>query len=127
MDKSALVSVDLEKGSKILQILDDAGLRVNVALWVVLAEYGDWRLVLSSRKFDAAGLTGGYGLLHDALDAAGFSLEETPPVMILNANDPFIRALRKIFGKAKSVEGMRLGGQTFGDRFVEDAYTYRVS
>ncbi len=127
MDKAALVGLEVEKGSRMLQILDDAGLQVKVALWAVLADYGDWRLILSSRKFDAAGPTGGYGLLHDTLDAAGFTLEETPTVGIFRTNDPFIRALRKTFGKAKSVEGMRLGGQTFGDRFVEDAYAYRIA
>jgi len=127
MDKTALVGLDVEKGSKILQALDDAGLGVKVALWAVLADYGDWRLILSSRKFDAAGPTGGYGLLHDTLDAAGITLEETPTVGLFRTNDPFIRSLRKIFGKAKSVDGMRLGGQTFGDRFIEDAYTYRIS
>ncbi len=41
--------------------------------------------------------------------------------------DPFIKGLRKMFGKAKSVEGMRLGLQTIGGRFIEDAYVYRIS
>jgi hypothetical protein len=76
MDKAALVSVDLARGARILQILDAAGLGVNVALWAVLGDYEDWRLLLSSRKFDAAGPIGGYGLLHDALDAAGFTLTQ---------------------------------------------------
>jgi hypothetical protein len=125
--KTVLVSPDIDKGAKILQILDDAGLKVTVALWAFLPEYEDWRLILSSRKFDAAGLKEAYGLLHDTLDAAGFSLEETPIVGIFRSTDPFIRSLRKIFGKTKSVDGMRLGGQTFGDRFVEDAYAYRIS
>lgn len=127
MAKTVLVSPDIDKGAKILQILDDAGLKVTVALWAFLPEYEDWRLILSSRKFDAAGLKEAYGLLHDTLDAAGFSLEETPIVGIFRSTDPFIRSLRKIFGKTKSVDGMRLGGQTFGDRFVEDAYAYRIS
>jgi hypothetical protein len=125
--KTVLVGPDIERGTKILQILDEAGLKVSVALWVFLAEYEDWRLILSSRKFDAVGLKGTYGLFHDTLDAAGFTLEETPTVGIFRTNDPFIRALRKTFAKAKSVDGMRLGGQTFGDRFVEDAYAYRIS
>ena len=42
-------------------------------------------------------------------------------------NDPFIRGLRKLLGKAKNTEGMRLGLQTIGDRFVEDAYVFRIS
>ena len=46
--------------------------------------------------------------------------------MILTMNDPFIRDLRRQFGKAKNVEGMRLR-QTIGDWFIEDAYVYRIS
>jgi hypothetical protein len=47
--------------------------------------------------------------------------------MILPMKDPSIKALRRLFGKTKSVQGMRLGGQLIGDRFVEDAYVYRIS
>lgn len=127
MVKTVLVSPDIEKGAKILQILDAAGLNVTVALWAFLPEYEVWRFILSSRKFDAAGVKGAYGLFHDTLDAAGFTLEETPTVGIFHSADPFIRSLRKTFGKAKTVDGMRISGQTFGDRFVEDAYAYSIS
>jgi hypothetical protein len=51
----------------------------------------------------------------------------TPPVMILAMSDPFIKELRRLFGKSKSVQGMRLGGQLVGGRFIEDAYVYRIS
>ena len=56
----------------------------------------------------------------------GFPLEHTPPLLILKMSDPFIRTLRKMFGKAMAVEGMRLGGQMIGDRFVEGALVYRI-
>lgn len=127
MDKATLVSVDIEKGSEILEVLDGAGLKVSVALWVCLSEYEDWRYVVSTRRFDALGLRDAYGLLHDSLAVAGFTPANTPPVMILPMADSFIRELRRIFGKAKSTEGMRLGGQLIGDRFVQEAYVYRVS
>jgi hypothetical protein len=127
MDTSALVSIEFATGSRMLQILDDAGLQVKVALWAVLAEYEDWRVILCSRKFDIPDLGDAYGLLHEALDAAGFPLELTPAVVIMRTNDPFIRALRKMFGKTKTVEGMRLGGQTIGNRFLDDAFVYRIT
>jgi len=127
MDKTTLVSVDLDKGAQILRILDDAKLKVRAALWLYSPDYEDWRLVLSSPQFDAAGPVQAYGLVHDALEAAGVPLEKTPPIMILSMISPFVRTLRKIFGKTKSVEGMRLGGQTIGDRFVDEAYVYRVT
>ncbi|SPE36536.1 conserved hypothetical protein [Candidatus Sulfopaludibacter sp. SbA3] len=47
--------------------------------------------------------------------------------MILPMADSFVKELRRLFGKTRSVEGMRLGGQLIGDRFVEDAYVYRIS
>jgi hypothetical protein len=41
-------------------------------------------------------------------------------------NRPFIKALRQVFAKVKDVYGMRLGGQTFGDQYLEDAFLYRI-
>ena len=92
MDKTVLVGgVDFEKGAEILRILDDARLKISVALWVYLPEYEDWRMVLSSRKFDSISLPKAYGLLHNALNAASVPLEKTPPIMIMALSDPFIR------------------------------------
>lgn len=122
-----MVSLDIDRGAKILDTLLGANVKVNVALWMYLSEYEDWRLVLSARQFDKLGVRAAYGLVHDSLDAAGFTPEKTPPIMILPMADPLVRELRRLFGKAKSVEGMRLGGQMIGDRFVEDAYVYRIS
>jgi hypothetical protein len=127
MDKASMVSLDIERGAKIFDSLLGARVKVNVALWMYLSEYEDWRLVLSARQFDKLGLRAAYGLIHDALDGAGFTPERTPPIMILLMADPLIRELRRLFGKTKSVEGMRLGGQMIGGRFVEDAYVYRIS
>lgn len=127
MDKTALVGYEVDRGVKILTILDHSGIDVVVAMWAFLSEYDEWRLVLASPKFDDGRLQDAYGKLHKALDAAAFPLELTPTVVIMRTSDPFIKALRKIFGKAKSVEGMRLGGQTIGNRFLDDAHVYRIS
>jgi hypothetical protein len=121
-----LVATDLTAGSQLVEALERSGLPVGVALWLYSTDYEDWRFVLASRRLDEARLSDAYGMIHDALTAAGVSLEQTPALLILRMSDPFIRALRRVFGKAKSVEGMRLGGQLIGDRFVEDALVYRI-
>ncbi len=121
-----MVITDLAIGSELLHALDDSGLSISVALWLYSSEYDDWRFVLASRRLDAAKASEAYGFVHDALTAAGISLERTPALLILRISDPFIRELRRIFAKVKNVEGMRLGGQLIGDRFVEDALVYRV-
>jgi len=85
------------------------------------------RLVLSARRFDAVGVTKAYRLIHESLDAAEFPPWKTPIIVIFPTRDPLVRDMRRRFAKAKSVEGMRLGGQMIGDRFIEDAYVYRIS
>jgi hypothetical protein len=126
MDKATLVAADFATGSRILQILDEARLQMNVAMWLRTPEYEDWRFALSSRDLDRAEPPATYGLVHDLLDKGGVLLEKTPPLLIFRTSDPFIQALRRIFGKTKSIEGMRLGGQTVGGRFIEDAIVYRI-
>jgi hypothetical protein len=127
MDKAAMVSLDIDRGAEIIDALERAKVKVSVALWMYLSEYEDWRLVVSARQFDSLDLRDAYGLLHDSLAPAGFTPKNTPRIMILPMADPLIKELRRLFGKTKSVEGMRLGGQIIGDRFVEDAYVYRIS
>ena len=127
MDKVALVGPDIDRGSNILAVLERSGLRLRVGLWLYSSEYGDWRFVVSSPGFLNLSPMEAYRVLNDTLTAAGLGADRLPPILILPLSDPFVRELRRMFGKAKNVEGMRLGGQTIGDRFVEDAYVYRIS
>lgn len=126
MDKTALVTPDFVAGLELVRALDASALPISVALWLYPPEYEDWRFVLASRRLDAAEPSEAYGLVHDALTAAGISLERTPALLILKMSDPFVRSLRQTFSKTKNVEGMRLGGQLMGDRFIEDALVYRI-
>ena len=127
MDKTAMVTIDVSRGSEILDVLDRAKLKVSVALWAYLSEYEDWRLVLAGRGLDSPDPRDAYGAVGAALAASGLTPQRTPTILILPTKDPFVRSLRRIFGKTRSVEGMRLGGQMIGDRFLEDAYVYRIA
>jgi hypothetical protein len=128
MANSALVSIEVDRGDQILSILDQAATKISVALFAHLSEYEAWRLVLAGRQLDGTPrLQDAYGLLHKALDAAGFAFEKIPPILTLPMGDPFIKGLRRLFGKTRSVEGMILGGQSIGNRFLEEGYVYRIS
>lgn len=127
MAEALLVNIDIPLGLEVISALKTAGLTVNVALWAWLSEYEDWRLVLASRTLDKEGLKQRYGLVNQATDAAGIAFRRTPETLILKMKDPFIRDLRRLFGKSKNVEGMRLGGQRLGDRSIRDAWVYRIT
>jgi hypothetical protein len=126
MAEKILVEADLGKSEKIVSALERAEIPVAVALWAVFPEYDDWRLVLASRSLDSLSLGDAYLRVNRALKEAGLTVRDTPTIFIMKTTDPFVRALRKVFGKTKSVAGMRLGGQAWGDRFVEDAYAYKI-
>jgi hypothetical protein len=127
MAKTLLVSREIESVKDIIEALENRGFGVGVALWAVLAEYGDWRLILCSRQLDKLELAEAYGRVHEALADAGFSVYNEPTVAVFRMSDPFIKDLRRAYSKLRNIEGMRLGGQSFGGRFVEDAYVYRIS
>ena len=127
MYQTALLSVDLDRGAEVLKILDEAGLHLDVALWMSTSEHEDWRLVMSARNFDEPGLTEARGRIHKTLMAAGFSGPKMPTLMTFLWKDPFIRDLRRRYAKMKDVEGLRPGGQVIGDRLVQDGYVYRIS
>ena len=127
MGKTALVEVDFQKSARIVNALEENGTSVAIAMWVHFPEYEDWRFVLASKQLDTLSLRDAYSRVNKILADADLSVWQTPPIVIMKTTEPFVRALRKVFGKAESVAGMRLGGQMWGDRFVEDAYAYKIA
>jgi len=127
MGQTLLVDIDIALGSEMLKAMDDAGLKISVAMWLNSSEYDDWRFLVSSRILDVENPLGAHRLVETALRAGGIAFGRRPPVMIREMNSPFIREIRKTFRKKSDVNGMRLGNQYIGDRFVHDAYVYRIS
>jgi hypothetical protein len=125
MDKTTLVGLDLSEGAKAVTTLEENGIKLKVALWMVTPEYEDGRLVLASDALTQVDPLKDYERVAVILRSA-FTYD-VPPILILRTTDTFIRTLRRIFGKAKSVQGMRLGGQQIGDRYLEDAYVYKIA
>lgn len=124
MDQATLVGPDIEIGREALDTLDAAGINPVVALMAVLPEYGDWRFLLSAPELDQVNLLKAHQQVAAIL--RGHFVYRLPITMILPTKDPFVRELRMRFGKAESLSGMRLGGQKFGNRFLDSAYVYRI-
>ncbi len=132
VDKAVAASADLDVGAEILKVLDEAQVTVSAAFWASLPEYEDWRLALSSRELDSAGPREAYTLINRALAKSGWPIEKKPAIAVLPRTDPSIRGLRRMFGKTRSVEGMRIGGQMIGVRssrtstFIESLSSWTI-
>jgi hypothetical protein len=126
MDKATLVDIDITAGERVLQVLDQAGFKVSVALWLYSSEFEAWRLYIASPLVDTEGPRQAYVRVLSALRASDPDLSSAVTIALVSPKDPLIRGLRRIFGTTRSVHGMRLGGNVIDGMFVEQAYVYRI-
>lgn len=128
MATGTLVNFDIENGKKVIDALDQDGKGPDVALWAKLPDYENWRLVIASHRLDKMPEFSGYTEIIEAMDKAGLSVERQPSIFVRPMDSPMIQALRStsIFASAAGTYGMRLGGQVFGDKYLEDAFVYRI-
>jgi hypothetical protein len=126
VDKVALVNFDIEVGREVIDALDRDGKNPKVALWAKLPDYEDWRLVIASDQISQSGSLYGYSQINAAMEKAGIPMRKRPKISLRPMDKPFIKALRSVFAKAADTYGMRLGGQVFGDQYLEDAFVYRI-
>jgi hypothetical protein len=126
MDQTFLVNIEFQKSAEVVAALDQAKVKVDVALFANLDEYGDWRLVLAARAFDRLEMRKAFRLVRDAMDAAGMTGYHGLPILIYRMSDPFIRELRKRYAKLKYVEGDRIALQFIADKVINDSYVYRI-
>jgi hypothetical protein len=126
MDSSTLVNFDIENGKEVIDALDRDGKTPNVALWAKIPDYEDWRLVIASDRLDQTSSLSGYTEINESLKRAGFPFRRKPTISLRSMDKPFIQALRRSFASAADTYGMRLGGQMFGDQYLEDAFVYRI-
>jgi hypothetical protein len=126
MANATLVSFDIEVGDLVVAALDSSGLRPNVAMWAILGEYGDARIVLASRKFNQESSAGAYEQILPALRKAGINPLRLPSLLVLPMKDQGIKDLRKSFSKFGDARGIRIAPRSFGSRFLEDCFVYRI-
>jgi hypothetical protein len=126
MGTAALVSFDIENGERVLKALDDDGKAPNVALWAKLPDYENWRLVLASDRLDQTSPFSGYSEINQAMEKAQIPINRQPTVFLRPMGNAMIQELRRVFGSTADTYGMRLGGQMFGDKYLEDAFVYRI-
>ena len=126
MGNETLVSFDIENGKEVIDALDRDGKTPNVALWAKLPDYESWRLVIASDRLNQESQFSGSLEIVEAMNKAGIPIHRQPSIFMRPMNNPMIQALRGVFASAKDTYGMRLGGQIFGDKYLEDAFVYRI-
>ena len=87
---------------------------------------GEWHLLIVSETVDEIGPRDAFRKLAEIAPVARIESSELLRVQLVGTKHPLYRALRAVFAKAASVEGVRLGGSQVGGIYVEDAYLYGI-
>ena len=125
MAKETLVDRDVNLGTRILGLLDEAKFPVPVALWIRREDEERWKLLFATPLYDRLGPLEAYHKLVVTLGPAVRNWVDFP-VQLETTRQPLIRELRKMYRKGSEIEGERPGGRRIGGTWVDDAYVYRI-
>lgn len=123
MDKTVLVGPDIEEGRRFLELLSNAGVRVDAALWQKGELTGRWSLLIVTPLVEELGVKETYRRLDDILSKA-----QPPTVDLLNVSvfAPtawFYKSLRRELRHARNLAVTR---RPVGDHFIEEGFIYFV-
>lgn len=125
METVPLVDSQIADGARIVGALDNAGVRLDAALWLYTSDTGSWRLLLATPLVDTAGPARTYQRVQSAL--ARMDLDHLlSSVSAVSPRSPFIRALRRAFRTGPGIASIRLTASTIDGTYVDDAHLYRV-
>jgi hypothetical protein len=128
MGARTLVGSDIDLGARLLRALDEAGIPIDVAYWMLASEWSHWWMVVAT----PLDLVGGANeasqqILHvlNRLDDADYLLDK---LAIVGLDDYWIRARRKQLPRGLPKEGYHLGDFYARDENLEvlDSYFYRL-
>ena len=125
MDTNALVGLDLSEGAEVVSALEDHGIHIRVAMWMVTPQYEDGRLVIASEDLPQDDILKDYEKVVAILREK--FVRELPLFSILRLDDSLVQELQRRFKNMQNVGGIRVGGQIIGNRYIEDGYVYKIA
>lgn len=118
----------IEAGRELIIGLDAHGADFEAAFWLMDEENGRWHLMLSSKAVKFSGSMAQYAEVRQVTSA--LRLEDDfrlGMISIIGDGTPIVKALRKVFGKAPSVDGKRLDNEYIGRESILACVLYRLS
>ena len=125
--KEALTDDMIEAGAQLIRKLDDMGVEVTTALWLLDTEINEWRLLLASPVVAREGPTTMYRKVGRAREQLDERASETLflAVSVAPENEELIERLRATVDTGPGIEQIRFSRNVADGHFIEDALIYR--
>jgi hypothetical protein len=127
MAKTTLVGYatpDIGEGRKFLELLSEAKIKVQSALWQWSESSDEWQFLIVTPLVEELGLKEAYRRLDDILSTA----EDRPAVDLLNVylKTPEARFSKSLRRELRKVRDRRVSKRPVGDQFLDEAFIYFV-
>ena len=125
--KEALTEEMIQAGAQLIRKLDEFGVPVATALWLLDTEINEWRLLLASPLVAREGRL----VLYETIHRAEAQLGERPAAVLFSAislardDDDLIKRLRATVHTGADIERIRFHKNVADGHFIEDALIYR--
>jgi hypothetical protein len=129
MAKTALVGPDIQEGRRFLDLLSEAGIKVQAAMWQWSELSDEWRFLIVTPLVQELGLKEAYRRLDDTLSAAEkLAAENRPAVDLLNVSlmTPTARFYKSLRRELRNVHDRQVSKRAVGDHIIEDGFIYFV-
>jgi len=119
-----LVGPDIEEGRLFLELLSNAGVQVDAALWEWDELSGRWSLLIVAPLVEELGVKETYRRLDEILSKA----PHRPTVDLLNVSvlTPKAWFYKSLHRELRHARNLRVTRRPVGDHFVEDGFIYFV-
>lgn len=116
---------NFEAGKKLLELIDEEFNPLSF-LWIYFRDVSNWKLIITSKKFDNKPIAESYKSLIDKFgNTQEFKNIGISNISIVATDNPLIKLLRTAIGTDMSISGIRFTSNTINGVFIDDAYIYR--
>jgi hypothetical protein len=127
MGARTLVDSEIEQGARLVRALDEAGVPIDAAFWILADAWGYWFMVVATPIYDECGSHEAYERVLPvlrSLDDVDFVMET---ISVVGHSDWRLRAIRKRLRNGLPRPNYRLGSFYAEDLEVYDSYVYRLT
>ena len=137
MDKTELVTEQIQVGIVLIETLDQSEFSVSAAMWFYMSENGEWRLMIASPYVDKNGPKKSYEFIQNILDelpkninAALYSPLSSyislNNISVVGTNHELIKLIRMAIKTGHTISQIRFTKNVINNVLIEDALIYRM-
>ena len=132
MAEDARVELDpesIDAGERLVKALEDEGVGIAAAFWMLGNSYADWRLALSTSTYEAKGRRAAVEEVQRLLGPNGLASDlDLERVLLLSRHDAKVKAFGlTLFSNPRTSNSRRIYGVSAGPEFIDRAYVYRLA